>query len=79
MSERTRFLGLDAHKATIRVGVAEEAGQPEDHGQIVNDPAAVRKLVRVLGGPGIRLVAAYEAGPTAGTRSSWLACCAAGT
>lgn len=64
MSERTRFLGLDAHKATIHVGVAEEAGQPQDHGQVVNDPDAIRKLVRLLGGPEIRLVAAYEAGPT---------------
>lgn len=64
MSERTRFLGLDAHKATIAVAIAEEAGPAETYGTIANDPAAVRKLVTRLGGPEVRLVAAYEAGPT---------------
>jgi transposase len=64
MSERTRFLGLDAHKATIAVALAEEVGQPVSEGVIPNDPGAVRRLVHRLGGPGVRLVAAYEAGPT---------------
>ena len=64
MSERTRFVGLDVHKATIAVAVAEAPGDPEDHGTIANDPAAVRKLMQRLGGPGIRLEVAYEAGPT---------------
>jgi hypothetical protein len=32
MSERTRFVGLDVHKATIAVGVAEAFGDPEEHG-----------------------------------------------
>jgi hypothetical protein len=64
MSERTRFLGLDAHKATIAVAIAEEAGPAETYGTIANDPAAVRKLVTRLGGPEVCLVAAYEAGPT---------------
>jgi transposase len=64
MDERTRFLGLDAHKATIAVAVAEETGAPEVHGTIPNDPSSVRALVRRLGRPGVRLVAAYEAGPT---------------
>jgi len=64
MSERTRFLGLDVHKATIAVAVAEEAGAPETYGTIANDPSAVRKLILQLGGDGVRLVAAYEAGPT---------------
>jgi len=34
MSERTRFLGLDAHKATIAVAIAEEAGPAETYGTI---------------------------------------------
>lgn len=63
MSKRTRFLGLDVHKATIAVGVAD-SGPAEDHGTIPNDPSAVRKLVGRLGGPDVHLVAAYEAGPT---------------
>jgi transposase len=64
MNERTRFLGLDVHKATIAVAVAEEALPPESHGVIPNDPSAIRKLIGRLGGPEVRLVAAYEAGPT---------------
>jgi transposase len=64
VSERTRFVGMDTSKTTIDVAVAEGASAPESHGRIANDPSAVRKLVRQLGGPNIRLVAAYEAGPT---------------
>ena len=63
MSERTRFIGLDAHAGSIVVGVADD-GPPEDRGAIPNDPAAVRRLVGKLRAPGVRLVAAYEAGPT---------------
>jgi transposase len=64
MSERTRFIGLDVHKASITVAVAGAFGDPEDHGTIANDPAAVRKLLQRLGGADIRLEVAYEAGPT---------------
>jgi transposase len=65
MSERTtRYLGLDVSKARIAVAVAEAAGPPELYGQIANDPSAVRKLISRVGGSGVRLVAAYEAGPT---------------
>jgi transposase len=44
--------------------VAEETGSPTSYGSIPNDPSAVRKLVVRLGAPGVRLIAAYEAGPT---------------
>src|SRR5689334_22141919 len=64
MTERTRFVGLDAHARTIAVAVAEEAGAPGEHGVIPNDPSSVRRLVGRLGGPGVRLVGCYEAGPT---------------
>ena len=64
MTERTRFVGLDAHARTIAVAVAEEAGAAEGHGVIPNDPSSIRRLVGRLGGPGVRLVACYEAGPT---------------
>lgn len=64
MTERTRFLGLDAHARTIAVAIAEESGAPGEHGVIPNDPSSVRRLVRRLGAPGVRLVACYEAGPT---------------
>jgi transposase len=57
-------LALDAHALTITVAVAEEAGAPTEHGVIPNEPSSVRRLVGRLGGPGVRLVACYEAGPT---------------
>jgi transposase len=64
MSERTRFIGLDVHKASITVAVAGPYGEPEDHGSIANEPAAMRKLLRRLGDDGHQLSVAYEAGPT---------------
>lgn len=64
MEKGTRFVGLDVHKASISVAVAGPFGDPEDHGQIPNDPASVRKLVDRLGGTEARLSVAYEAGPT---------------
>jgi len=64
MNQRTRFLGLDVHKETIAVAIAEEGSEPQLHSIIANRPEAVRKLVREVGGQGVRLVAAYEAGPT---------------
>jgi transposase len=64
MSERTtRYLGLDVHKATIAVAVAEVSEAPVLYGTIANDPGAVRKLFNQLGREA-KLVAAYEAGPT---------------
>ena len=64
MEKGTRFVGLDVHKASIAVAVAGAFGDPEDHGQIPNDPAAIRRLLDRLGGAGVRLSVAYEAGPT---------------
>ena len=61
---RSRFLGLDVHRDTIAVAVAEETGQPTSYSTIGNEPGAVRKLVQRLGGAEVRLIAAYEAGPT---------------
>jgi transposase len=62
--QRSRFIGLDVHKATMAVAVAEEAEPPASYGTIANDPAAVRKLMARLSGPEVRLRVAYEAGPT---------------
>lgn len=61
---RVRYIGLDVHKATIAVAIAEEEGSPSSYGTIVNDPDAVRKLMTQLGGKGVELRVAYEAGPT---------------
>ncbi|HEV2952778.1 MAG TPA: transposase [Candidatus Dormibacteraeota bacterium] len=56
--------GLDVPKATITVAIVDASGPPTTHGTIANDPGAIRKLVQKVGGPEVRLVVAYEAGPT---------------
>jgi transposase len=61
---RLRYIGLDVHRATIAVAIAEEEGSPSSYGTIANDPDAVRKLMRQLGGKEVELRVAYEAGPT---------------
>jgi transposase len=61
---QVRYIGLDVHKASIAVAIAEEAGAPSSYGSIANDPAAIRKLMTRLGGPEVHLRVAYEAGPT---------------
>ena len=63
MRGRTGYLGLDVSKGTIQVAVAETDGTVAEYGSIANDPTAVRRLVQKLG-RGVRLVSAYEAGPT---------------
>jgi hypothetical protein len=61
---RTRFLGLEVHRDTIAVALAEETGQPMSHSTVANEPGAVRKLIQRLRGAEMRLIAAYGAGPT---------------
>jgi transposase len=64
MNERTpRFVGIDVHKETITVAVAEADGTPAIDSTIANDPGAVRKLMHRLGRDA-NLRVAYEAGPT---------------
>ena len=62
---RVRYIGLDVHRATIAVAVAEDDGSPPtSYATIANDPSALRKLITRLGGQDVRLRVAYEAGPT---------------
>jgi transposase len=56
------WVGLDVHKATIAVAVAQGDGAPRSLGTIPNDPHAIAKLMRKLG-PLARLRVCYEAGP----------------
>jgi transposase len=62
MKKDTRFVGLDVHKDTIAVAVAEPGGEVRSIGVIPNDADAVRRLVRRLEGPE-HLHVCYEAGP----------------
>src|SRR6266566_580258 len=62
MTKNLRYLGLDVHAETIAVALAEPGGEVRSLGIIPNEPSAVAKLVRKLGGRE-QLRACYEAGP----------------
>lgn len=63
-SKDTKYVGLDVHKDTISVAIAEEGrGNPVFYGQISSTPEALRGLVNALGGDRSRLRFGYEAGP----------------
>lgn len=59
------FIGLDVHKATISVAVAEgeRGGEVRHWGTIPHRPDHIRKLVEKLGADGRHLHFCYEAGP----------------
>jgi transposase len=63
MEKATRFFGLDVHKDTIAVAVAEPGGEVRSLGTIPNDAEAVARLVRKQGNRQ-DLSFCYEAGPT---------------
>src|SRR5208282_2691743 len=64
MKKGTRFVGLDVHKDTIAVAVAEAetGGEVRSLGTIPNEGEALRRMVRKLEGPD-GLHVCYEAGP----------------
>lgn len=65
MGESITFVGLDVHKETIAVAVAEggDRGEVWEYGRIANRPDAVRRLLGRLERPGAVLRLCYEAGP----------------
>ena len=65
MAKRSMFVGMDVHKESIDVSIAEEGrtGEVRHYGVIPGDLEAVTKLVRTLRAPTRRLRFVYEAGP----------------
>ena len=62
--EKYKYVGLDVHKETIAVSVAEpDGGEVRFLGEVPNTPDAVVKLVKRLRKEGMRLSFCYEAGP----------------
>jgi transposase len=64
MNKSSKFVGLDVHKATIAVSVAESGqGEVRYIGEIANTAEAIIKLVRQLRKGDAVLSFCYEAGP----------------
>jgi transposase len=66
MQTLDKYVGLDVHKDTTVIAVAEgdRLGEVRVYGTISSDLHALEKVLRKLGGEGVTLHVVYEAGPT---------------
>lgn len=64
MEKYSKYVGLDTHKDTIAVAVADAAGGPARYfGEVANRPAAIARLLKKLSSDGEVVSYCYEAGP----------------
>ena len=64
MKDFNKYVGLDTHKETVAVAVADAlGGKARYYGEITNTPEAIGKLVRSLCCDGEVISFCYEAGP----------------
>ena len=65
MEQLITYVGLDVHKDTVAVALADSGkrGEVREHGKIANTPAALKTLAGKLGRRGGELRFCYEAGP----------------
>jgi hypothetical protein len=65
MEKRSMFVGMDVHKESIDISVAEggRQGEVRHYGVIAGDLEALAKVVRALRAPDRVLHFVYEAGP----------------
>ena len=64
MGKFSKYVGLDTHKETIAVSVADSAGgRARYFGAVANRPAAIKQLLKRLSAAGEVVSYCYEAGP----------------
>lgn len=65
MKKIIKYVGMDVHKKTIDITIADEGrtGEIRHYGTISNDPDSIAKVIRKLVSAGSELRFVYEAGP----------------
>jgi len=65
LDKSTTYVGLDVHKDTIAIALAEAGGRNDvrEYGKIANTPTALKTLAAKLSRVGSELRFCYEAGP----------------